>query len=501
MNSVTHQIRKQVVEIEYPDAQESFALQERISNVYYNHLLPQMEQLFDQYAGENRLMRFEKLQLELTLSAKNWEEDLVRQVIKQLNLVLSESSVEPITLIGNKQSGDSDDVNKRLNLQTLRSNDGDVTEILITFLQTGSIPWYTNITLVELEISIIKFLQEIDGQKSQRFTDHLKSVVQTSSTAIRRLIYQFSYGLLLNLFQQERSYQILMSCLPDEMNLFTYTQLPSYKVAFWTAVINNSLNPLTEKNADEVVIKTFCDNLSLNELRILEGLTFVKKHQLLSKHLQERASYLSKEHLTKPKPVNEPQPQTDTNIFKPIGFQDEATETRGNHEQEFYVENAGLVLLQSFFVPYWEAVGLWENEYFENEQAHQRAVLLTQFMVFPKSQIAEADLLLNKILCGYPLEETLMNNLEISAAEEQEMVEVFEHINQHWKMHGTQVNTSIDNLRTAFLQRAGKLSRKEKGWLLQVEQRSFDLVLNSYPWSFGIIKNRLMKEILWVEWV
>jgi hypothetical protein len=50
------------------------------------------------------------------------------------------------------------------------------------------------------------------------------------------------------------------------------------------------------------------------------------------------------------------------------------------------------------------------------------------------------------------------------------------------------------------LQREGKLVQQDKDWVLQVEQKPFDMVLASLPWSIGIIKNTWMEGMLWVEW-
>ena len=71
---------------------------------------------------------------------------------------------------------------------------------------------------------------------------------------------------------------------------------------------------------------------------------------------------------------------------------------------------------------------------------------------------------------------------------------------QAWKMNGVPVNTSIEGLQQSFLQRSGKLVQKENDWMLQVEQRPFDIVLASLPWGIGIIKNKWMRGMLWVEW-
>jgi len=67
----------------------------------------------------------------------------------------------------------------------------------------------------------------------------------------------------------------------------------------------------------------------------------------------------------------------------------------------------------------------------------------------------------------------------------------------HWEVLK---NTSADGLREAFLQRRGKLSRVDGGWLMQVEQRAIDVLLNKLPWGISIIKLPWMNEMLFVEW-
>jgi hypothetical protein len=67
-------------------------------------------------------------------------------------------------------------------------------------------------------------------------------------------------------------------------------------------------------------------------------------------------------------------------------------------------------------------------------------------------------------------------------------------------MNGVPVNKTVEGLQKSFLQREGKLVRQDKDWILQVEQKPFDMVLASLPWSIGIIKNTWMEGMLWVEW-
>jgi len=61
-------------------------------------------------------------------------------------------------------------------------------------------------------------------------------------------------------------------------------------------------------------------------------------------------------------------------------------------------------------------------------------------------------------------------------------------------------NTGIDGLRQGFIQRNGKLSVTDNGWLLQVEQNSIDALMTYLPWGIGIVKLPWMNSILYTEW-
>ena len=68
---------------------------------------------------------------------------------------------------------------------------------------------------------------------------------------------------------------------------------------------------------------------------------------------------------------------------------------------------------------------------------------------------------------------------------------------KHWGALG---NASIEALREGFFNRDGKLSTTDKGQLLQIEQRTEDILLSRLPWSIGMIKLHWMQEMLFVEW-
>jgi hypothetical protein len=171
-------------------------------------------------------------------------------------------------------------------------------------------------------------------------------------------------------------------------------------------------------------------------------------------------------------------------------------------ETGVYVDNAGLVLLYPFLQPLFQELGWVDAMGFVQEGFHQRAVLLTQYLVHTADAFPEYTLYLNKLLCGYPLDVTLpLGPEEECAREHEKATQLLYTVLSQWTLNGQPVNAHINGLRNSWLRRRGKLFRRENDWVLQVEQRAFDMILNSLSWNTRMIQLPWMREVLWVEWV
>ena len=110
---------------------------------------------------------------------------------------------------------------------------------------------------------------------------------------------------------------------------------------------------------------------------------------------------------------------------------------------------------------------------------------------------------LNKILCGLDVNHrvpTLDDNGKPFAIPHKDIEagnELIEAVIKNW---GTIGSTSVEGFQTSFLQREGKLENDEGGWKLKVEQRPFDVLMNSLPWNINLIKLPWMPKPLHVEW-
>lgn len=167
-------------------------------------------------------------------------------------------------------------------------------------------------------------------------------------------------------------------------------------------------------------------------------------------------------------------------------------------EEGLYVVHAGIVILHPFLPTLFEELGLVKDKSFVDEEAQVRALHLLVYLASGNTEVAESEMLLHKFICELPLEEPVERFIELSAKEKEECDHFLKTVIDHWKVLK---KTSIDGLRVNFMQRDGKLSKKESGWRLRVEQQVYDMTLNHLPWGIGIVKLPWKTELLHVEWV
>ena len=161
------------------------------------------------------------------------------------------------------------------------------------------------------------------------------------------------------------------------------------------------------------------------------------------------------------------------------------------------VNNSGVVILHPFLKRYFGDLDLLADGDFINTDSRARAVLLLNYLATGEGDAAEFDLTLQKILCGYPLEDTLPSSIILTDKEKAESDNLLKAVIDHWE---PLKNTSIAGFRGTFLQRNGNIELKESGWLLKVEQKTVDILLGKLPWGFSTIRLPWMQKMLSVDW-
>ncbi len=166
-------------------------------------------------------------------------------------------------------------------------------------------------------------------------------------------------------------------------------------------------------------------------------------------------------------------------------------------EETIYVQNAGLVLIYPFLSRYFNFLGMLEENKFKDEATANRAVLLLQYLATGFSKSPEHELILNKLLCGLPLDTPVPSEIEMTDKEKEISGQMLQAIIQNWKRLN---NMTVDNFRGSFILRDGKLEESEKFWQLKVEKKAWDVLLKTLPWGYTMVRLPWMEKIINVEW-
>jgi hypothetical protein len=166
--------------------------------------------------------------------------------------------------------------------------------------------------------------------------------------------------------------------------------------------------------------------------------------------------------------------------------------------KKIVIENAGLVLMAAYLPALFNYLGYMEGGRFKDIITRSRALYLLQYIATGQQYSPEYVLQLNKLLCGFALDEAIIGyKKRLTKKEKEEANSLLISVIGHWK---ALKGTSVDGFRSAFTERKGLLVQNQDCWILQVEKKSYDVLLDSIPWSFSVIKLPWMKKRIEVEW-
>lgn len=482
-----HQIQKQIIEIDLPDGSDAFSWQEKITTICNDSLTEKLGILFDRMGFENTLS-FDKIEIDLGLIDANDFEKLFLQNIENQLLIKIKSIFE--------EEG-FDDLQSKKQVSFNTKNDQSNYEAFIYFLEKGTLQWWvSNDFLEEIEQNIVVVFSESKTQKHAQIT-HLKKVFE-SEKVVKRFVLQFSEKIF---------WAFVRIVFFEENEVISFYE----KVA---DVIQNTFLKFFKKEDFDVVkvsvFAVFLENIVQSKLLIVSDL-YEKILALISQEsFAEKSIILNFQRSFKialKESLKVEIPKQDFELIEEEAFFEkgekgieaktvlkEFSEKEEKIEDGFYIENAGLVLLFPFLKEYLKSCEVADNEQiFEPDNA----VHLLQYLVNFQTKTFENHLVLNKILCGLPLNFPIKKGFEINENQIKQAEMLLESVIKYWSvMH----NTSKEGLQLSFLQRNGKLSKNTDGWLLQVEQAPYDMLLDELPWTYSVVSMPWMKEMIFVEW-
>lgn len=448
-----HIIGKHFVSIEIAEQRQAFDTQSEVSDLCRRELYLALEKLFDRYVPENEHWKIDNLTLDLgNIPSENWQKLFIQKTIEQIEEELRNKQNK------RKFSGTSD------GFPTIKEA---VEVVFLNFLQKGSWTWNSPInSIAELEKNLV-----ISEKLVEQITEH----VHQNEAIVSRLIWQFSEDFIEKLLAK-------FNLKFEDLILF-------FNQEFW----QNAFQKIEFSEKKQRQVENYCKLIKIiqlvdNEKVISKSLPFFLTQNQLKEWLKE---------VKKSTQNNEKAEDLISEILnEKVGFSKEK-ELKHEEIESIYINQAGLILLHPFLPVFFEKTNLLENDNWKSPAHQRRAVLLCNYLVTGENICEEIGLELHKILCGLPLETPIENEIELNEIELKAIENLLKSVLEHWK---ALKNTSSDELRGSFLVRQGKLSHKNKQWLLQVKQCPYDMLLDHLPWGKSMIQNKFMPEILRVEW-
>lgn len=171
-----------------------------------------------------------------------------------------------------------------------------------------------------------------------------------------------------------------------------------------------------------------------------------------------------------------------------------------NEPDNVSVHNAGLVLLTPWFPRLFSMFGLLSEDKkdFKDMESRIRAIFIIERITsYEDREYKESDLAFNRILVGCPFSQPLPGKVELTEEEIETIESMLNSVKNNWsKMQ----HTSIWGFQHSFIERSGRLEQKEDKWLLTVDPRSYDMLLDSVPWIFNRVQFPWLAMPIQVSW-
>jgi hypothetical protein len=521
-----HIIRKQVIDLGIDSRLDPFSIQHDISIFYWDHIIPLLEKVFNDLCGTNEVICIDKLEIEMGHLAVNkikqkWEIDkLLAEIAGQLYNKIKSPDHTAIKVYRQQQP-----------MNFFRQ--------WLFYMEWGFLPWNTNLASDDWYKKVLESLAtEYDN------AEELRKLIRENPRASKRIVLQHPVIYLIQLTElltarkQDRlpeyiDYLYQAVCLSQGKSKKEITEgKRSFETIAWVEIFLLAAHPhvdLSVENIVSILLTSFLDKTQLKNLshskKILAKLSIICPLLLTivtenSKNQEERVTIkipTPVEHSTGDNPAGIAK-NDDVNKKESLekGFIDSSQEIKNdiikttikNKEIEntsieeilhdgIFTNNGGLVLLNHFIYPFFSNLKLLNSEKLIDERHLQKAVHLLQFLATGNQQASEHEMLMAKILCGFPPEESIDKKIQLSPIEITEADHLLNELIAQWEILK---NTTPAALREGFLQRKGKLYKRNDHLWLHLEKGSIDMLLDYLPWNISVMKLPWMKERLLVEW-
>ncbi len=471
-----HIIQKTVVDFHFNGTIDGFALQKEVKD-WFDDFIAGLSTQFNEIVGDDEMISIDSLELKIDISNKHWKEDATKKILFQIQ--------DKIMLL---QSGSV--ATKQFRKIVLAKH---WEEEFLFYLRHGYLSWKSSTVPAKEWKQSANIFFETAGKA---FAEKLLSEMKVNRNTILRLKGFVSSSLLLHvlsaLFSNDAAYQKVSH------DFTLLHQTIKTKKAGEDDIVISFLNIVSQWP-----VHSYAEHAVANLLELLITEKIADKKEIQSASFQSAIFIQQQERITN----NQQKETTERRKSKIENRQVVKAEKITDHSNnqtvqelsetdEIFISNAGLVIVAAFLPAFFERMKLYDGNTIRN---HTHAVCLLHYIATGEKPTDEFELVLPKILCGLEPETVIhVKDFSVQKKWKKETEDVLTSAIEYWNVLG---NTSVEGLRESFLQRKGKLSNNGNGWNLQVEQQSYDMLLQHLPWSISMIQLPWMKQILKTEWI
>ena len=519
MNDALHRIRSLRWQVGAETAATAFSWRALLREKGADLLLPALEQGLDEAATEERVIHIPKVELHIRLGSEQELEKLLPgamldQLRRQLRLMMT-----------------ADEASSQAPPGEAVKEEYSRFEILLHYLRSGTLPWQAadgSATDQALELS------KTCREQWPRILELLKAVREEAPFYFRllQLLPENEYAMLIRVLSdsipeefRETAMECLALLLDGKSERFRHSHYT--RLSLMAGVLAESI-AWQKKTTARSLLKMAASTVPPQERHLLkESVAAMPRPAgaLLSPE-QESGSAGGEAESTpgagiveapdSPDPVWQRERRSENRVETPRTDEGAADgkcddppapggrsdQTRAEVSEGLYpllVHQAGLVLLHPFLARFFEISHVKEVGREElRPTSLPRAAALLHLLATGREDLYEYELGLIKILLGLDPGTALPVCAGLLSAEDREEAEtVLQSAIEHWS---ALKNTSAGGLRSAFIERHGLLRRNDGGWKLNLERKSYDILLGQLPWGIGIVKLPWMKRAIFTEW-
>jgi hypothetical protein len=493
---MAHLINRLQFQVNCPDEDQAFGIRHNFAQTLQLQIASVIDKVCTQYVPKDEWLQIDKIEVDIgQLSpqalSNDFEKIFLYRFEKELLAKLSGISAE-------QRSG---------------SAHYSMLELLQHFLEKGTLPWWAGENDIRLDEVWNDVFKHSEKQIVQFFLQQ-----KNKETVWKRAAFQLSNTIQAQIIQLVQPFSAakkmldqLLAEIIKEVNVLQHVQkaavltilqqqaagINALVIEKATSIFAAAGNDTALRNiAAAAVNRSFLTNPAALELvqKILNNIPGGTPITQKDKNEQEAgtatipAVQTGKDNITYAH-SNSGAPQENKGLWR-----DEEEEIVA---EKIAVKQAGIILLAPFFKPFFTKLQLLESDQWINREAQVKAIYLLKYLADGGQQYPEYQLVLEKLLCGMAIHEPLEAAPVLLQSETNEADELLQSVLEHWQRLK---NTSVSGLRESFFKRDGILSPKEGNWLLQVERKTMDVLLDSIPWGFSTVSLPWNEYIILTEW-